>query len=321
MRTEIKWLTDALSTKDIVTAMTHYRVKDKIMMATNGRLVASHPTNIEGEFLVPGKELEAIYNRLADEPTVKMDNGKVQLRSGRFSGSLETLPSDEWNEPVVPEIKWKPFPRDLLPIFHDLRGFVSENAIHRWSLGVALENGWCYASNNIVLAGAPCPSVTGIELIIPVWVVDFLLGRQPGLSHWAWNDHFLAFKWGSGASVRSSLIDDKFPGKAGDMIRNTPEVMSQRVTVPYKTAVSRIAELSEDIVAIYADKVEGRSERSVVTEGLTSVVPAGGERSLWSAEHLLSIMAVATAWSPSLWPQPVPFRGERIRGYIAGRAS
>lgn len=321
MKMELEWLDDAIETKDIREAQTHYLVKNKTIYATNGRLTAGYPSKIDGEFLAPGAELSAILKRLPDEPTLKVVDGKLTLRSGRFSGTLDLLPPEEWRFPVLEDtVEWKKFPSELIPILRDLRPFISDNAIHRWSLGIAIDKGWCYATNNVILAGAPSTAVKSVEALVPAWVVDFILARTEGLTHWAYTSNYMAFKWKNGAWMRSTLIDDKFPERAGEMIRNAPRG-SQKVSADYKAAVERITALSDDKVSIFGNKIEGRTERSQVEETIKSATPEHADASIWGSKYIGPVIAVATHWEPKLWPAPVPFTGERIRGYIAGRTA
>ncbi len=321
MKMELEWLNDALATKDIVPAETHYLVKNKTIFATNGRMTAGYPSKIEGEFLAPGEELTAILKRLPDEPTLKVEGDKLTLRAGRFSGSLRLLPPEEWRFPVLEDdVQWKKFPQELVPILRELRPFVSENAIHRWSLGIAIDNGWCYSTNNVVLAGAPSAAVKNVVALVPAWVVDFILGRTEGLQSWAYTSNYMAFKWKNGAWMRSTLIDDKFPERASEMIRSAPRG-SQKINDNYRAAVERITALSDDRVSIFADRIEGRTERSQVEEAITSATPDHANASIWGAKFLGPVIEIATSWEPKLWPAPVPFAGERIRGYIAGRTA
>ena len=321
MKTELEWLDDAIATKDISSPQTYYLVKGKTIFATNGRMMAGYPCKIDGEFLAPGEELIAILKRLPDEPTLKVDGDRLILRSGRFSGSLRLLPPEEWRFPVLEdEVEWKKFPTELIPILRELRPFVSDNNIHRWSLGIAINKGWCYATNNVVLAGAPSAAVKSVEALVPAWVVDFVLGRTEGLTHWAYTANYMAFKWKNGAWMRSSLIDDKFPERAAEMIRSAAKG-SQKVSADYKAAVERITALSDDKVSIFADRIVGKTERSDVEEAITSATPDHANASIWGAKYIGPVIAIATSWEPKLWPAPVPFVGERIRGYIAGRTA
>lgn len=323
MRKEIEWLDDALAVKDINLAMTHYRVKDKFLSAGNGRITAGYPCDIDGEFLVPGHDLKNIYKRLNGEPKIQITDGHVSLRAGRFHGTMEILSSDHWRHgsELDGDVDWKPIPKQLFPILKDLRPFLSDNAVHLWSMAVAIDDGWCYASNNIALVGAHCPQVAGIHALLPIWAIDFILERSENLRSWTLTDYYIAFRWSNGAWMRSNLIDSTFPEKAGTMIRQTPNELTQPISQDYRQAACRIAELSEDTVAIYADRVEGRTKLSTVKEELVSEVPENATHSLWGARFLGPVLEVAKEWSPSLWPQPVPFRGERVQGYIAGRTA
>ena len=319
MKNEVEWLDDALSSKSIEQAMTHYRVQNKVMQATNGRIVASCPCSIEGKFLVPGLELGKILKRLPNDPSPKIQGDRLVLRSGKFSGSLQILPAEEWRFPELEtETEWVKFPPSLVPIMRDLRPFVSQNAIHQWSRGLAIDDGWVYATDGSALAGAEFDLGRGIQALIPEWVVDFILERLDGLEYWGGTSSYMAFKWRNGSWMRSTLIEGKFPERAGQMVRQVP-VCTQAVSEDYRRAMARVLELSEEVVSVYADRLEGRTARTIVTEDITSEVPDGAAASLWGVRHLVPVMAVANSWSPSLWPAPVPFRGARVRGYIAGR--
>ncbi len=325
MKIEIEWLADAIATKDISSPLTYYRVADKEMLATNQRMIAGYPYDAPGKFMVPGEELTAILRRLPNEPTIRVDGGKLILRSGRFSGSLDLLPDDDAVSLLFQTIdkraiEWKKFPQELPAILKDLRPFVSDNNIHTWSLGIAIDHGWCYSTNNVVLAGAPFPPSKDMQALIPAWVVDFLLDRVEGLTHWAVTDLAMFFKWSNGAWMRSNLIEGQFPERAGEMIRSAPSG-SQAINEDYRRAVARIAELSDETVAIYADRVEGKTARSKVTEAITSAIPSIANHSIWGAKYIAPMIEIASNWEPSLWPKPVPFTGERVRGFIAGRTA
>jgi hypothetical protein len=87
--------------------------------------------------------------------------------------------------------------------------------------------------------------------------------------------------------------------------------------------VVRVAELTDpgNAVYVYKDHVKGSTKRSMITEQVKSDVPDDKEYSLWEAQTLGLVIGVARAWSPALWPKPVPFHGERVKGYILGRVA
>ena len=320
MHKTIRWLNEALSAKDLVTGMTYYRVKDKEIKATDGRLTASHPWPFGGEFLAPGAEFEKILRRMDGEPKIEIAENAIKLRCGRNSGTIQTLPLSEWDYPGVEAAKWLPMPADLPQVLKALRPFISDNASQAWALCVALESGWAYATNNIALAGARCQDLGAIKALLPVWAIDFVLGRAEGLTHWSWSPNYVAFKWGNGAWMRSQLTIGQFPEKAAALVREAiNEKPTQIVTDEFRTAFRQCAELTEDTVALYADHIESKFGKAEFAAGATCEVPEGSEFSLWGAKFLLPALDAATSWSPSVWPKPAPFKGPVVSGYVVGR--
>src|SRR5579859_4088849 len=156
MRDIIRWVSEARPDKDLGPAMTHYRVGNGEIRATNGKLTASHPWPDDAEFLVSGAEFERVLSRMeGDDPTVTVDPEKstVTVRSGRFHATIATLPVQDWNYPGVESAEWRNIPDDFLDVLASLRAFISDKPAQEWSGCVALDHGNMYATNNIALAG------------------------------------------------------------------------------------------------------------------------------------------------------------------------
>ncbi len=320
MKTILAWLNEALAEKDLVTGMTYYRVENNIIKATNGRITASHPWPYDGAFLVPGKEFEKILRRMPDEPAITITEDKIKLRFERFSGSIQTLPLSEWDYPGVDDATWRPLPAGLIDALSALRPFISDNASQMWALCVALENGWAYATNNIALAGMRCPELGPVMALLPVWAVDFIIARAENLVQWSWSENYVAFRWDNGAWMRSQLIVGQFPEKAAELVRNSfAEQPTQPITDEFRIAFNQIAEMAEDTVAVYSDRIESRFGRAEVTSYIESAVPAEANCSTWGAKFLVPALAAATHWSPDAWPKPAPFKGKSVSGYVIGR--
>lgn len=321
MKDIITWLNDALSTKGIVASMSHYKVSGQQICASDGRLLACHPWPYGGPFMVPGDEFEKVLNRLPGEPKLTVNEDSITLSSGRFRGTVETLPLEAWDYwDAEDAIDWTPMPKGLPGLLRALRGFISDNAVQQWSLCIALEDGWAYSTNNVAIAGAPCKGLEGTKALLPIWAVDFLLSRLEGLESWVWTDKFCAFRWKNGAWLRAQLIVGQFPEKAASLIRESyQEKPTQRITKEFRTAFERVAELAEDTVALYADRIESRFGKATIQDGLECEVPANSDYSLWGAKFLLPALQAAEYWSPSAWPGAAPFKGPVVSGYVVGR--
>ena len=202
-----------------------------------------------------------------------------------------------------------------------LRQFVSENEQPAWGRCIALTDGWAYATNNMTIAGAKCTGLdAGVKSLVPAWALDFVLGRLNGLIEWTWDDHFIAFRWANGAWMRTQLIIGQFPEKAAAMVKAAWKAKpTQVVSDEFKEALARVSELSEDTVSVYADRLEARFDKTLVEDGIKCETPKGAKCSIWGARTLLPALVAADSWQPSIWPQPAPFKGPLVAGYIVGR--
>lgn len=320
MKQALKWIADAISQRDIVAGKSFYKVSRGEIKATDGRLIAAHPWPSNVDFVVPGEEFEAVFKRMKDDPVIKATDKGINIRSGLFHGTIATLPLDKWAYPGVEQAKWQEIPANLLELLKELRPFISDNAMQKWATCIALENDWVYATNNVAIAGAPCKGLGAVMALLPVWAVDFILARTDDLRYWAWTDNYVAFLWENGAWMRSTLVIGQFPEKAAAMIRGaSKEKTTQAVTDDFRQAFVDVADMAEDTIMIYADRMVAKFKQAEVSAGVKSRVPPDNECSIWGASYLLPAIEAAESWSPDVWPKPAPFKGKMISGYVVGR--
>lgn len=320
MKAVLKWLNEALAAKDLVAGMTYYRVRDRQICATDGRLTGGHPWPHDGEFLAPGAEFEKLLARMPEAPVLQVLEDSVRLRCGRFSGTVKTLPAEQWAYPGVEDAQWQPLPPALLPLLAALRPFISDNAVQPWAMCVALENDWAYATNNVALAGAPCAGLGAVQALLPCWAVDFVISRASGLAQWAWTPHYVAFRWANGAWMRAQLVVGQFPERAAAMVRAAAsEAPAQAIDSEFRAAFEQVAELAEDTIHIYADRMESSFGRAVAQGAAQCQVPPDAPCSIWGAKYLLPALRQATHWAPASWPKPAAFKGPVLAGYVVGR--
>src|SRR5258708_21413843 len=95
IKTSIRWINEALAVKDIGPAMTHYRIMNNEICATNGKITAAHPWPFPEQFLVSGIEFEKILSRMGGQqdnlklPIIGED--RINIRSGRFHDNIYEL--------------------------------------------------------------------------------------------------------------------------------------------------------------------------------------------------------------------------------------
>jgi hypothetical protein len=225
--------------------------------------------------------------------------------------------------PGVDDAKWLSIPDGFIDTIRSLRAFIADNPAQQWASCIALDNGNMYSTNNICVAGAAC-DVGDVQALLPSYAVDFLLRRTEGLESWAWSENYVAFKWSTGAWVRSQLVIGHFPERAASLVREAYDVQpTQEITDQFREAFADVAGLAEDTLRIYADRMESKFKKSVVVAPCECETPSTSEGvegvSIWGAAFLAPVISQATHWQPSMWPKPAPFRGDNVAGFIVGR--
>ncbi len=315
----IKWVSEARPDKDIGVAMTYYRVQAGQICATDGRLTAGHPWPNSDEFLVSGIEFEKVMARMDGEPTLESAERSITITSDRFTATIDTLAVDSWEYPTVEGFTWLPIPEGFVDGLRSLRAFVDDKPSQEWLGCIALQDDNMYATNNKALAGTAC-AVGEVKVLMPAYTVDFLLRRTENLEAWAWSDKYVAFKWSTGAWVRSVVVIGEFHKKAAEMVRAVYDMEpTQEITEEFRAAFADVAGLAEDTLIIYADRMESTFKKSKVVAACECELPEGKDRTIWGAGILAPVIAKATHWQPSVWPERTPFKGENFAGFIMGR--
>ncbi len=320
MKAEVAWLNDALATKDIAREMTHYRMGEGFIRATNGRLSAGHPWDSwMNEYLVPGSELNKVLDRMPKEPVVVFEEAKLKLRCGRFSGTIQTLEVEDAYFPEQPT-EWLPLPDELIDTLRSLRPFVSDNASQPWALCVALREGWCYATTNVVVAGAPAPWTVGMDALLPAYAVDFVLAREEGVKEWSWGAGFVAFRWEDGSWMHALLMEGSFPSKIAELVQEAwyAECLYE-IDDDFRAAYNRVAGMVEGGVYLDRTTISGVYKRASVEEEFDFPWDWSDKKSIWTPLYLDDVIKHATSWDPTCWPNPAPFRGDGIAGLVIGR--
>jgi hypothetical protein len=319
MRDAIKWLNDAVSSTSIVDAYSSYQFTTDRITATDGRLLACYPIANDFTARIPGKELERIVKASPGEPKLNLDGDFVYVRSGRFNARIPAVVAD-LNGPFEVEPEWSEIPDGLLNAMRKVRPFVSADASHMWAMGLIIQNGFCMATNNAVLAGAHSAINTAVDVVVPVWALDFILGGREDVNGWAISPEWIAFRWPSGAWMRSVLIDSTMPANVMSMfMRAMSAEPAHEITKEFRESYNRMAKLADTYIDICSDHIAIQYNGSEAVEIAACPALPAGMRTRWSSRFLTPVMAVATHWDPTGYPKAAPWKGEGIIGLVAGR--
>lgn len=323
IRGAVNWCKDALASKDLVAHLTYYMVKEGKIYASDGRMVACHPimADFGKPLFIPGVEFERVLNAMpTDNPELRLDEGKLIVRHGKFRGKLSVASEESWPYEAGHEGKWTLLPKGLLEAIKKIRPFVSDNATQLWATCASLRPGFIYATNNVVVARASVPELTG-DILLPAWAIDFLLPRVAGATHFAVSENAIFFKWDSGAWLKTFSMGGTFPEKAGNMIDSCGKA-SFATSPEWRATFKRVADLtgSGGTIKIYPTRMVGSGEGELeVEDSAVTTSPEGEECSIWDSGYLSPVIEIATAWNPAAWPKPARWQGDGIDGIVLGR--
>ena len=317
MKEAIKKINEALSSGNIVKHFSYYLVKDGMICASDGRMVAASPFPCKITFLVAGDEFEKLVNRMPAEPTLTPLDDSIRLTSGRFRGTIQTLDPTTVSY-ATPEGSWYKWPPGLLARLQLVRSFISDNATQTWALCAWLKDDAAWATNNVALARVSCEGMNAPGILLPNWAIDFLVKRKDEPQAFFMTDNHAAFRWADGSWMRTQLGEGTFPEQAAKLVEGASQPQWE-VNDEWRKACYMVADFSESHVTMYCDKIVGGRGRANVEYDIQTPVPEGLEKTIWHPKFLLPVIEAATHWDPLAYPKPATFAGPHITGIIVGK--
>lgn len=313
MLKELNRVRGAVSPKDIVPVLTHFRIKDGTIQGTNGRLtLETHAVGLVGlDITVPAVKFLKAVDACHGEPSlrvtdvgnlvVKKDTLKVVLPLANNDDFPEQTPSDEYT--FIDGVK-------LLGVCRDLYPFISADASRPWSCSIKFDGGFAYATNNVTLVRCKAPGTP--DFVLPIAMIDELLRINLPPTGVTVTEHRIIFKldgatWGSCGVLDSGWPDlDKFFDDRDTLVPIPADLLRSVETILPFCDNPKFPEIvfSEEGVST----VDGDMKASVGGVQLPDA--------RYRAEPLLTVLNVATTADFSL--HPAPFKGDKIDGILVG---
>lgn len=310
----LRFVRGAVAKKDYLPVLTHFSIKDGRITSFNGNIALSAPItlslNTRPNALQMYKAIAACHGQTV---ITQLPNNSLTIKSGAFMGTVECT-SDEF--PDI-DIKGTPvtLPFKLVPTFHRLTPYISEDASRQWSRGILLRGQSAICTNNVVLVehwlGVDLP----VEIIVPKEAVDEIvrIGAEPLAM--AVSPHNLTFWYSGDRWLYVRVIDETFPSidryfQGSPSYRPFPETFfSSLATIRPFLPKEGSVHLSPSLLSTLPPDCGGASME----------VPGLDVTAKFSWEHLASLEAIATGidWEA----KPCQFIGEKLRGVIMAMRS
>lgn len=315
MKAALSRVKKILTGSTIAPHLSHVRVHDGFLHATDGRLFAAVPCDSKENFTVPAAEMD---RALAFENLkIEIQDGCVIFKSGRTRIRLGRLDDSAYPLLSKPEeAEWKPFTPVFLNRLHRAREFVSSNATQGWAMTVMVMEKEVIATNNVVLACIENDDTPYLGMI-PVWLVDFLLAAEKTPSEIADMGDSIALRWEDGAWIHCLKVVGEFPEQAKKMaVAMRGRQAKWLISDEWRDVYLKTLPFSERDVIVEPHMISATGEKANIETEIESPVK---EKSFWSPKFLGPVLEVASHWDIDEYPKASFFHGPGIRGVIVGK--
>lgn len=315
MLKELQFVKGAVAKKDYDPTLTHFLIRNRRVWGFNGVIGLSSPIECDLDIAPAGLPFLKALN--ACEETVAMHlspNGQLVIRSGNFRTAVNCVPPEE-HKALPPAGGFVELEGNMLSALRKLEPFIATDASRPWACGILFRGSSAFATNNITFIEFWLGSKFPIEVNIPTLAVRELLriGVEPlGLQVC---DDRLTFYYPEGKWLMTKLSALNWP--AMDAVFQLTEGASyEPICETLMAAITKLKPFTDDMGRVIFDgkRVRCSEDEDTTFIDLPSAPPAGK----FNCEQLLALEGVAREIDFTRYPKPVPFRGERVRGVVAG---
>lgn len=314
MLKDLKFVQGAVAKKDLLPAMTHFRIEGGHVRGFNGQLAISSPIAFDIDCNPKADQLVKAITQCGDEIVLSMTPaGKLRVQSGKFRAFVEVIEGETVHpEPEGEEVHFDG--EQLLKACQHLYPFIGNDASRPWTNGVLLMGQSAFATNNVCLVeywlGSPFPFVVNV----PRSCVNELLRVDEAPTHAQITERSITFHYTDGRWIRSQLFETTWPDltKILDKPANPKPVPSE-----FFDGIDTLKKVADGTSRIYFQDGLLRTHLEEQTGGAYEVdgLDFGG---CYNIAMLSLLKGVLTTADFTTYPEPCLFFGDRLRGAIIG---
>lgn len=314
MLKELKFVQGAVAKKELLPALTHFRIENGFVRGYNGTIALCAPIPFDIDCNPKAAPMVRAIGHCEDTVQLAMTpKGKLSIRSGKFKAYIECVEGETPH--VMPEGEEVEINGEaMLDAFKRLLPFVGDDASRPWSTGVLLLGQSAFATNNVILVecwlGSKFPVVANIPRVAIREMVR--IDEPPTYAQMAANS--VTFHYSGGRWVRTQLLSTDWPDLYRILnVEANPEPIDERlfeglaVLKPFTDKLGRV---------FFTDgKLVTHPESD---DGAEYEIPGWNQPGIYNLEMLASLEGVVKQIDFSTYPKPCLFYGERLRGAIIG---
>jgi hypothetical protein len=314
MLKELKFVQGAVAKKDLLPAMTHFRIEDGQVRSFNGRMAISSPLAFDINCNPKARQLVRAISKCKETITLSMTPGrKLRIQSGNFRAYVDTIDGDTPHP--LPEGNVITFDGEqMLAACNILFDFVGNDASRPWTTGIMFQGQSAYATNNVCILeywlGTPFP----FPINVPKDCINELVRVNEPPTHAQIHERSITFHYTDGRWIRSQLLEPWTQDIA--KLLNVP-CTPKPVPAGMFEGIETLKSLEDGSSRIYMQKGMLRTSLEEFTGGIFEVEELDFEGCYNMTIFDLLKDVVITA-DFTLYPAPCLFFGDKVRGAIIG---
>ena len=314
----LRFVQGGVATKGLLPEMKHFVIENGLVRSFNGSLALCGPIDIDIECAPLAAPLVRAIANCEDVTALSMSGtGRLKIQSGKFKAFIDCIANQDLPH-VKPTGEMVDFDGEHLMIaLKTLFPYIGNDAARPWCNGVLLRDSSAYATNNVCLLeywiGTPLPFTANI----PVAAVKEMIriGEPPMKIQLDQNS--ISFHYDDGRWIRTQLYDTEWPD-----LRRVLDKQSNQKPMP----ADMFAALEK--VKTFVDGATGRvyfrdgaiHTSSMDDDGAHYLVDDLPENGIYHIKMITLLDGVAKTADFDMYPDPVLFFGDRVRGAIIGYA-
>lgn len=313
---KMKFVQGSVAKKDLLPALTHFRIEKGRIQGYNGRIALSVPIDFDVDCTPKAVPLVSAISKCKETIQLGMTaTGRLSVKSGKFRTYIDCIEGPTAH--VEPEGEIVNIDGSaMLNALSLLQPFIGDDAARPWCNGVLFSGRSAYATNNVVIAehwlGEPFP----IEVVIPRETVKELLRLKETPERFQVAGNSMTFHYADGKWARTNLIDHEWPSQIKTMfdVPANPE----KIPDEFYEGLDAMKPFLDKFNRIVFEPGLMRTHMAGTDEGSSYELTWLKNKSTFPLSMLEKLNGTATSIDLSMYPKPCAWFGDNIRGLIIG---
>lgn len=316
MLSTLKFVQGAVSRKDFVPELTHFRIKEGRVTGYNGKMVLSSPIDLDIDCCPKAIPFVKAIEACTDTAQLHLTaTGKLAIRSGAFRTHVETL--QEAFAGVEPEGDFIEIDGQLLPALQQLINFCGEDASRQWAMGILLDGQSAFATNNVIVAERWLGYHFPYRINLPRYALKEILRIKEEPTRLQVNRNNVTFHYSGDRWLRTQLNSIEWP----DILKHFSELPPAVDEVPtgFWEALEMLEPFTDEAGRIFMNGGVLSTVAKDEDQGTVITLPdASCLRGIFNVTMMRLLEGIAERIGFEEYPRPCAWYGDKIRGAIIG---